>query len=136
MQRLTRACDSFPVGWWSFCPDYAGRPIYIQTNHAIYILNLPAKQYEKTFSKFFRPRKIAQIVTSSLWESRTQKYEAFVNELREINDPLVPNIRETDLGDAVCVRMVQLDHVADFPLSGRISVLPSSIQTHRSPARK
>ncbi|KAI6012619.1 hypothetical protein F5J12DRAFT_819224 [Pisolithus orientalis] len=79
---------------------YEDRPVYVETDHAIYELFEPSKKYRREYRSFYKPRRVMQLIISSAFEDPDREFAEFVQHftsLEVLDQPLV----ERDLWDVV-----------------------------------
>lgn len=79
---------------------YEDRPVYVETDHAIYELFEPSKKYRREYRSFYKPQRVMQLIISSAFEDPDREFAEFVQHftsLEVLDQPLV----ERDLWDVV-----------------------------------
>lgn len=79
--------------------------MYIETNHARYLLGVPSKRYRREFRAFFKSHRIVQTIVSSALREPDCQYHDFLKEFLTIDIVGSPP-SEQDLWDSV--RYIQL----------------------------
>ncbi|TDL19401.1 S-adenosyl-L-methionine-dependent methyltransferase [Rickenella mellea] len=72
-------------------------PIYIETEHAWYILKTPSPRYHKYYVDFYKTHKISQCVISAALDDGNQSLRAFKDTLLSYHDSIVAKFTEQDL---------------------------------------
>jgi len=74
--------------------------MYIETDHARYLLGVPSKKYRREFIAFFKSHRIIQRLVSSAKREPELQYRDFLKEFLTI-DILGSPVSEQDLWDSV-----------------------------------
>lgn len=82
--------------------DLGNSPIYIETQHAWYILKMPAGNYTPWYQEFYIPRRIAQLVISSAIKRLHMGLDPFIHGILTTSLDIFGNrLDEDDLWNAV-----------------------------------
>jgi DNA (cytosine-5)-methyltransferase 1 len=77
-------------------------PIYIETQHAWYILRMPTEKYKRWYQRFHTPRRIAQMIICNAMKRSHLKFESFIRGvLASSTDIFGEKYDEGDLWSAV-----------------------------------
>lgn len=76
---------------------FRSSPVRIETEFAIYILQEPHEEYKALFHDFFLPRRVAQIVVTSLQRDRRVTYEDWLRSFKRHIHPFGEMFREHDV---------------------------------------
>jgi DNA (cytosine-5)-methyltransferase 1 len=76
-------------------------PIYIETQHAWYVLKMPTEKYKRWYQRFHTPRHIAQMVICHAMKKLHLKFESFREALATSTDIFGEKYGEDDLWSAV-----------------------------------
>lgn len=77
-------------------------PIYIETQHAWYILKMPAEKYTRWYQAFYTPRRVAQLIISNAIKRLHMGFDAFVHGILAASMDIVgTRFEEDDLWNAV-----------------------------------
>lgn len=79
---------------------YEDRPVFVETDHAIYELFDPSKRYRREYRSFYKPHRVMQLIISSAFDDPDKHFADFVQyftSLEVLGQPLV----ERDMWDAV-----------------------------------
>lgn len=104
------------------------RPVWIETEHAWYILERPSKAYEALYKLFLKPIRIAQFVISSLLFDREQGLETMsleklqtalcdqsTSDCQYYKDDLTATVSSIQCNPAIITLTVTYPRPQDFP---------------------